>query len=197
MAHHYTHPGDLPGHYDMDPKDYPSQYTTHVGAEQVDHDHSSTPFYNPDNGYNPGNVYNTGSAYAEAGCSTPTPIVNPPSVRPRVKSWFAKAWIMEILAAVASVILLVVLVVFLRVYDGKTMTHWPAGITINTIVAAISMVIRVAFMFMVGSVLSQGSWNWVSGSKRSASRLSDLELFDSASRGAWGSLKLLWRLKGL
>lgn len=36
--------------------------------------------------------------------------------------------------------------------------------------------------------VSQGKWNWLS---RSAQPLVDFDRFDTASRGAWGSLRLL------
>lgn len=53
-------------------------------------------------------------------------------------------------------------------------------------------------MFPVSGAISQAMWIWFSNKKKngsSNSQLGDVEIFDGASRGAWGSILLLWRLK--
>lgn len=45
----------------------------------------------------------------------------------------------------------------------------------------------------VGAAISQSKWLWYRQSE--PRRLQDLELFDQASRGPWGSLELLFRLR--
>ncbi|KAH9232766.1 hypothetical protein K456DRAFT_37974 [Colletotrichum gloeosporioides 23] len=70
---------------------------------------------------------------------------------------------------------------------------WPSGITVNTAVAFISTVARTAFTVPVAEGLSQCKWNWF---KKKPRHLRDFDLFDSASRGPWGSMSLLIRTKG-
>lgn len=44
--------------------------------------------------------------------------------------------------------------------------------------------------------MSQYKWIWYSGPRTPRRPLGDLEVFDQASRSVWGSIVLLWRLKG-
>lgn len=108
-------------------------------------------------------------------------------------------WWIEIGASVLSIVTMFVLIAVLSLQDGKPIQTWDHGnVTINTVVAAISTLNRISLMFPVSGAISQAMWIWFAGSKKSErcqSRLEDLEVFDEASRGAWGSLQLLWRLK--
>jgi len=110
-----------------------------------------------------------------------------------------KWWWMEIGAAILAILTMLVLITVLSVQDGKPLRTWDNGIiTVNTIVAAISTVNRITLMFPVSGAISQAMWIWFARSRRSdgcKSKLDDLEIFDEASRGPWGSLLLLWRLK--
>jgi hypothetical protein len=65
------------------------------------------------------------------------------------------------------------------------------GVTVNTFVAFFATFAKAAFMLPLGEAISQWKWNWYSDDRQ----LSDFQLFDSASRGAWGSILLLLRLK--
>jgi hypothetical protein len=65
------------------------------------------------------------------------------------------------------------------------------GITLNTITAILSTVGRASLLLPVAECISQQKWAWFSGSVRP---LTELEAFDQGSRGAFGSLMLLWRI---
>lgn len=104
------------------------------------------------------------------------------------------AWWPEVVWCVVSVACIAVLVSVLSVYNDKPLPRWPLALTLNTVIAFISTVCRTAFVIPVVEALSQSKWNWF---KRHGPRpIKDFQVFDEASRGPWGSLKLLFTLKG-
>jgi hypothetical protein len=64
------------------------------------------------------------------------------------------------------------------------MPQWPSGITLNTAVAGFSAIIKAALIMPVSEGISQLKFLWF----RRTRTLADLEDFDNASRGPWGSL---------
>ncbi|KAF6814700.1 hypothetical protein CSOJ01_03923 [Colletotrichum sojae] len=102
-------------------------------------------------------------------------------------------WWLEIFCCWLSIACVAALAVFLKAYDDQPLPEWPSGITVNTVVALLSTVTRTAFTIPVAEGLSQCKWNWF---KQKPRPLSDLDLFDQASRGPWGSLSLMVRTKG-
>ncbi|KAH8682211.1 hypothetical protein BX600DRAFT_492281 [Xylariales sp. PMI_506] len=87
-------------------------------------------------------------------------------------------------------------------YDGKLEPRLGAGLEFSTVMIAIMTIFRVALKAIVEASLSQGAWIWVSAarqrrkSKTEPARLGDFKMFDEASRGLWGSICLVWRLRG-
>ncbi|KAF4815813.1 hypothetical protein CGCTS75_v012828 [Colletotrichum tropicale] len=102
-------------------------------------------------------------------------------------------WWLEIFCCWLSIASLGALVVLLYGFNDQPLPDWPSGITVNTAVAFISTVARTAFTVPVAEGLSQCKWNWF---KKKPRQLRDFDLFDSASRGPWGSMSLLIRTKG-
>ena len=106
-------------------------------------------------------------------------------------------WLPEIFATLLSVASLIALIALVWNYQGRSLDqlHLPASLTLSGLVAILSTINRAALMVPVGSVLSQEVWLWLSSSNtrsaRHRSRLRDLEISDSASRGAWGSIVFL------
>lgn len=113
--------------------------------------------------------------------------------RRRPRFFVLKVWWQEIVWSIVSLICVVVLATLLNAYDGKPLPNWPSGLTLNTVIAFVSTVCRMAFILPVMEGLSQYKWNWY---KRSPRPLADFRIFDEASRGPWGSLKLLVTTKG-
>ena len=61
----------------------------------------------------------------------------------------------------------------------------------------IGTVAKAACLLAVTTAISQLKWLWFRREKQEKGRLlTDLELFDSASRGPWGALVLMVKLKG-
>ncbi|KAJ0317120.1 hypothetical protein COL5a_011263 [Colletotrichum fioriniae] len=113
--------------------------------------------------------------------------------RPPRRRWqILKGWWPEIIWCLISVVCIIVLVTVLRSYDNQPLPNWPLGLTLNTVVAFISTFCRTSFVLPVVESLSQYKWNWY----KSPRPLGDFAVFDEASRGPWGSLKLLLRTKG-
>ena len=113
-------------------------------------------------------------------------------------------WAWEVLATTISIAATISLIVVLSQADGRLQKSWTFGaaqLTINTIIALLSTVIRAALLIAVAGALNQSMWNRFSPSKGGASGpsrpLEDLDTFGGAATDSWGSLKLLWRTKGL
>jgi hypothetical protein len=98
-----------------------------------------------------------------------------------------RGWWKEICWSLVSIACVPALIGMLRRYDQQPLPAWPHGITLNTAVAFISTLCRTAFVLPVVESLSQLKWNWF----RSPRPLHDFKVFDEASRGPFGSLKLL------
>lgn len=73
----------------------------------------------------------------------------------------------------------------------EPLRKWPHGLTI---VAILSKVASAALILPISEAIGQLKWSWFNG-KRSKDAF-DFEIFDKASRGAWGSVLLLLRTRG-
>jgi len=83
------------------------------------------------------------------------------------------------------------MIVILLVLRDQPLRKWPLGLTLNTI---LSKVASAALILPISEAIGQLKWSWFRG-KTSRNAL-DFEIFDKASRGAWGSFLLLFRTKG-
>lgn len=104
-------------------------------------------------------------------------------------------WRVELIAATIAVAGIITLVAVLVKFDKQPQQEYHfirnQTYTLNAIVALIATITRVAMGVTLGSALSQCMWNWFVDKSRDGTALSNLTLFDQASRGAWGSMKLL------
>ena len=103
-------------------------------------------------------------------------------------------WTSEVVWLIVSILAMVVIIAVLGVTNGKPPPSWPLGITLNTFLAFFTSFSRMAFMIPVVECLGQLKWTWFLGER--SRPLVDFQLFDEASRGAYGSLVLLVRYKG-
>lgn len=102
-------------------------------------------------------------------------------------------WQWEFGACAFSVGCLATIVGVLAAYQNKSLSHWTfvLGISINTLIAILSTFSRTALMVPVASCISQLKWIHLVGGSRS---LQEVQVFEDASRGPWGSLELIWKL---
>lgn len=107
----------------------------------------------------------------------------------RVRNIVHRFWLWEILAYCFSLICMGTVVVVLINEDGKPLDQWGFRITPNTVISFIVTLAKSAFLLAITETISQLKWLHFHSESH---RLSDLQLFDEASRGPFGSLKLLF-----
>lgn len=103
-----------------------------------------------------------------------------------------QTWLYETSSLVFAMLSLIVLVVLLQCYDNKPGPQWYAGITLNTMVSIVSTSFRAAVVMPVAVCISQLSWLNLC---RPSKRLVEHCVYDEASRGPIGSLRLLFRTR--
>jgi hypothetical protein len=98
------------------------------------------------------------------------------------------SWTVEITSFAIALMSLAAVIGVLAYYDGKSMPNWPTSVTLNTLIALLIAIANAALASPLQQGLSQLKWiNF----KRERRPLTDMEAFDDASRGMWGSMKLL------
>ncbi|KAF7526503.1 hypothetical protein G7054_g10757 [Neopestalotiopsis clavispora] len=104
---------------------------------------------------------------------------------------------MEISSLTFALICLIGFVVLLRRYDQESPPDWALGswtVTLNAVISVISLLFRSSLMMVVAQCIGQFCWVWFSKQPRP---LDDISYYDDASRGAFGGLRLLFRLKSM
>ncbi|KAK8115760.1 hypothetical protein PG984_012262 [Apiospora sp. TS-2023a] len=75
-------------------------------------------------------------------------------------------------------------------FRAKPLPQWPFRITINSLLAVYSTILKAAISFVLSSGIAQLQWTWFcSASQRP---LHDAVRYDDAGRGPWGSMRILW-----
>jgi Protein of unknown function (DUF3176) len=105
---------------------------------------------------------------------------------------FLRIWWLELLCCVLFIGALVAVVVTIYPYEGRPLPQWPYHLSINSLISVYIVIPKAAMLLVAAEGLSQLKWAWF-GQYRP---LKDLVSFDNASRGPWGSLTLIWRLRG-
>ena len=103
----------------------------------------------------------------------------------KATSWW---WWWEILATILSIACMGALTVILAKIDNIPLPHWWLPIQPNSLIAVLTTVAKSSMMLSVASCISQLKWGHFFQQPR---KLVDLETFDEASRGPWGSATLL------
>lgn len=101
-------------------------------------------------------------------------------------------WLPEFTSFLLAVIAFLAIIILLAVRKDKPLPNWPSLIGINSLVAILSSILRVALLFPVAECISELKWIWFANPQP----VSDFDRFDSASRGPWGALKLLFKRPG-
>ncbi len=97
-------------------------------------------------------------------------------------------WTVEIISFIIALLALGAIIGVLAHYNERSMPSWPTGMTLNTLIALLTAISNAALASPLQQGLSQLKWiNF----KRESRPLTDMEAFDDASRGIWGSIKLL------
>jgi hypothetical protein len=102
-------------------------------------------------------------------------------------------WSWDIFGIFSSAAILIGIAIILNQFDGKRQPSWE-HVSLNSLISWLSTAAKLFLLVPVSRSLGQLKWVWFAETERP---LSDLEKFDFASRGITGSVKLLWKLKGL
>jgi hypothetical protein len=75
--------------------------------------------------------------------------------------------------------------------NNQPLSKWPLGLTVITVLSKIA---SAALILPISEAIGQLKWSWFHG--KESKDAFDFEIFDKASRGAWGSVLLLFRTRG-
>ena len=103
------------------------------------------------------------------------------------------SWTVEIISFTIALLSLAAIVGVLVHFNGKSLPSWPTGMTLNTLIALLTAIANAGLASPLQQGLSQLKWIKF---KRESRPLTDMEAFDDASRGIWGSIMLLVMRRG-
>ena len=123
--------------------------------------------------------------------------------RPLNRIW-SYAWAIEISSFFLATLALAAIFITLAIHSDRPMSQWPKLISINSLIAIFTAVLKAALMMPVaegivyhsvsrtqltlGTGIGQLKWHWF----RQPHSLVDLDRIDAASRGPWGSFLLIF-----
>jgi hypothetical protein len=102
-------------------------------------------------------------------------------------------WISEVIAVTVALGAVGSIMGVLAKFNGHALPEWPYYITLNALIALLAAVSAAAMNVSMQNSMSQLKWIRFTESR---TRLSDMEVFDEASRGTWGAVKLLFTARG-
>jgi hypothetical protein len=105
--------------------------------------------------------------------------------------WQTWWWWWEIMAVIICIASTSGLVVLLKSIDNTPLRQWLLPIQPNSLIAVLTTINRAALLAPAASCISQLKWRHFVSAPR---RLTDLQAFDAASRGPWGSLLFLFQV---
>ena len=103
------------------------------------------------------------------------------------------SWLFEIVSLLVSIAAVAGIVGVLAHFDGRSLPDWPLNITINTLIALLATLANANLAIPLQSGIGQFKWIHF---KAGRAPLTDIEAYDDASRGTWGAIKLLAKMRG-
>ncbi|KAG7046952.1 pyridoxamine 5'-phosphate oxidase [Colletotrichum scovillei] len=101
-------------------------------------------------------------------------------------------WALELSAIILSLISFAAILILLPLYQNKPLSSWKFSISFNTVISTLGATSRASLAFAISAYISQGKWNWF---RRRDENVMVFDRFEEASRGPWGSVRLLWWTK--
>ncbi|PKX96175.1 DUF3176 domain-containing protein [Aspergillus novofumigatus IBT 16806] len=125
--------------------------------------------------------------------SRPSPAVQDEKEQPpkSVESFVSDWYVWEVLAVLVSAGTLVAMVAMLIHYDHKPQPAWRL-LSLNSVISWLSTISKACVLFSINECIGQLKWVWFGQRQQ---RVVDLQSFDTASRGFYGSAVLIWILK--
>lgn len=109
------------------------------------------------------------------------------SQRPFECDWYV--W--EVLGVGMSGTILIAIVAILASYADTPEPRWRY-MSLNSLISWLSTASKGCILFSISESLGQMKWTWF---MQAARPIPDLRRFDTASRGFYGAIKLIWRLQ--
>ena len=103
-----------------------------------------------------------------------------------------RTWWLEISSCFLFLAAFAAIIATVYTFSGKRPPNWKYGLTLNTFISIELVVLKAAMLLVVAEGLAQLKWRWF----RHERALYDLTVYDDASRGPWGALLLLFKLRG-
>ena len=121
-----------------------------------------------------------------------TPDQSSVSERQKQSPWYTPhGWLLEILSMIASLCCTLALAFLLFAVQDKPYEYWRFYVGLNSTISILTTVARATLLLSASACLSQGKWlHFVKRSKLQA-----LEIFDQASRGPLGALKIVLKTR--
>jgi hypothetical protein len=116
-----------------------------------------------------------------------------PSFTPNRNFLLSFGWWWETGGLAVAIICIVLIIAILVSMDGKPLETWKLPIQPNSLIAVFSTICRSALAVPIADSLSQLKWIYFDG--REARSLNYIQVFDEASRGPWGALVFLSKLR--
>lgn len=98
-----------------------------------------------------------------------------------------RIWFLETLSILLALGCLIAIVVVLIVHQNNPLPSRPKLLSINSLISVFTTFFKAALIMPVAEGLGQLKWTWFT----KPHKLSDVSLFDGASRGPWGSFCLV------
>jgi hypothetical protein len=116
---------------------------------------------------------------------------NPPNGLPSWQRYLA--WWPELTGAILSLLSLSAIVIFLLQIQGSKLDDWHMvwHIQPSTILSILVTLCRITLAFFIAEGIGQLKWVFF---EQRPHQLSDFEVFDKATRGAWGASCFVWKL---
>ena len=102
-------------------------------------------------------------------------------------------WTLEIVTMAIAIGAVGAIMGVLARFNGQALPEWPYYITLNALIALLATVTTATMSLSLNNGLSQLKWVRF---KKDRAPLTDMEVFDEASRGTWGALRLLTSARG-
>jgi hypothetical protein len=102
-------------------------------------------------------------------------------------------WIPDVICLLIGIGAIASIIGVLAHFNGRTLPAWPYSITLNTIIALLTALANGTLAVPLSNGISQMKWDHF---KKDRPFLTDLDLFDQASRGPLGAFKLIARARG-
>lgn len=98
-------------------------------------------------------------------------------------------WTLELWSIVLSIVSFAAILILLPLYEDKPLSSWTFSISLNTVISTLGATSRASLGFAISACISQGKWNWY---RKRDDHVMVFDRFEEASRGPWGSVRLLW-----